>query len=68
MASTAQVAAPVPPPTSTWEPGAQPGAASASPSRAARTASKVAGMRYAAYAATSERSRSTGASVGVCPR
>ncbi|NUK18887.1 hypothetical protein HRW21_27185 [Streptomyces lunaelactis] len=33
-----------------------------------RTASKVAGIRYAAYAATSERSRSTGASVGVVPR
>lgn len=46
----------------------QSGAASRRASTADRTASKVAGIRYAAYAATSERSRSSGVSVGVVPR
>lgn len=66
--ATAQLADPVPPPTSVWVAGAQSGAASRSAPRAARTASKVAGIRYAAYAATSERSRSTGVPVGTVPR
>ena len=65
---TAHVAAPVPPPTSTWLPGTHPGTATANASSAEHTASNVAGIRYAAYATTSDRSLSTGASVGVRPR
>src|SRR3954451_17557636 len=68
VAVTAQVAAPVPPPRSTWVAGVQAGTAAANASSADRTASKVAGIRYAAYAATSAPSRRIGESVGVAPR
>ncbi len=45
VAPTAQAAAPVPPPMSTWSPGVHPGTASANARSADRTASKVAGIR-----------------------
>lgn len=48
MSAAAQTAAPVPPPMSVWPEGVHCGTASASAPSAARSASKVAGIRYAA--------------------
>lgn len=45
VAAVAQVAAPVPPPMSTWVAGDQSGTRAANAVSAARTASKVAGIR-----------------------
>ena len=67
-AAAAHTAAPVPPPTSTCVAGDQPPASASNRDSTDFTAPKVAGIRYAEYASTSARLRSTGRSVGIVPR